>query len=106
VFVVNAATPRARISAEAAIALSQHGTVAPVTIHHRTNFAASMIDGRTVMELPGNSRSTREIEHLWDYLGDRLARLQPHVPATARPAPGPAIEAIQGSLAHKIGAAR
>jgi chromosome partitioning protein len=30
VFVVNAATPRARISAEAAIALSQHGTVAPV----------------------------------------------------------------------------
>jgi chromosome partitioning protein len=34
VFVVNAATPRARISAEAAIALSQHGTVAPVTIHH------------------------------------------------------------------------
>ncbi len=54
------------------------------------------------MELPGNSRSTREIEHLWDYLGDRLACLQPHVPATAQPAPRPAIQAIQGSLAHKI----
>jgi chromosome partitioning protein len=106
VFVVNAATPRARISAEVAIALSQHGTVAPVIIHHRTNFAASMIDGRTVMELPGNSRSSREIEHLWEYLGDRLARLRPHVPATAQPAPGSAIQAIQGSLAHKIEAAR
>ena len=106
VFVVNAATPRARISAEAAIALSQHGTVAPVTIHHRTNFAASMIDGRTVMELPGNSRSTQEVQHLWDYLDDRLARLQPHVPATAQPAPGSAIQAIQGSLAHKIETAR
>ena len=31
VFVVNAASPRARITSEAVIALSQHGTVAPVT---------------------------------------------------------------------------
>ncbi len=74
VFVLNGATPRARITAEAAIALSQHGTVAPVTIHHRTEFAASMIDGRTVMELSGNRRSTEEIVQLWDYLADRLVR--------------------------------
>ena len=53
VFVVNAASPRARITAEAVIALSQHGTLAPTIIHHRTDFAASMIDGRTVMELDG-----------------------------------------------------
>ncbi len=76
--------------------------IAPVTIHHRTNFAASMIDGRTVMELPGNSRSAQEVEHLWEYLDDRLARLQPQVPATTQPAPDSAIQAIQGSLAHKI----
>ncbi len=74
VFVLNAATPRARITAEAAIALSQHGTVAPVTIHHRTEYAASMIDGRTVMELAGNRRSVEEITGLWEYLADRLAR--------------------------------
>jgi len=74
VFVINAATPRARITAEAAIALSQHGTVAPVTVHHRTEFASSMIDGRTVMELSGNPRSVEEIVQLWDYLGDRLDR--------------------------------
>ena len=51
IFVVNAATPKAKITYEAAVALSQHGTVAPVTLHHRTDFAASMIDGRTVMEI-------------------------------------------------------
>ena len=33
------------------MALSQHGMVAPVTIHHRVDFAASMIDGRTVGEV-------------------------------------------------------
>ena len=54
-FVVNAATPKARITGEAAVALSQHGTVAPVTLHQRTDFAASMIDGnfrRTVFSVP------------------------------------------------------
>ena len=42
-------TPHARITGQAAIALSQHGTVAPSIIHHRTEFASSMIDDRTVM---------------------------------------------------------
>ena len=75
VFVLNGATQRARITAEAAIALSQAGTVAPVTVHHRTEFAASMIDGRTVMEVSCNPRSVEEIEELWDYLSDRMARI-------------------------------
>ncbi|GER06086.1 chromosome partitioning protein ParA [Iodidimonas muriae] len=74
VFVVNAATPRARITADAAVALSQHGTVAPVTMHQRTDFAASMIDGRTVMEVNAQSKSAREVETLWTYLHDRLER--------------------------------
>lgn len=72
VFVVNAAPPRARITSEAAIALSQHGTVAPTIVHQRTDFAASMIDGRTVMELRNGARSSREIELLWEYLERRL----------------------------------
>ncbi|MEN8197934.1 MAG: ParA family protein, partial [Pseudomonadota bacterium] len=74
VFVINAATPRARITAEAAIALSQHGTLAPVTIHHRTDFAASMIDGRTVMEIDQNCASAQEIIQLWEYLDERLTK--------------------------------
>jgi len=73
-FVVNAATPKARITSEAAVALSQHGTVAPVTLHHRTDFAASMIDGRTVMEADPRSKSAAEIEALWSYVHDRLER--------------------------------
>ena len=74
IFVVNAATPKARITSEAAIALSQHGTVAPVTLHHRTDFAASMIDGRTVMEVDPRGRSASEVESLWAYVSDRLEK--------------------------------
>lgn len=74
IFVVNAATPKARITSEAAVALSQHGTVAPVTLHHRTDFASSMIDGRTVMEIDPNSRSSGEVQALWDYICDRLEK--------------------------------
>jgi chromosome partitioning protein len=73
VFVLNGATPRARITAEAVMALSQHGTLAPIVIHHRTGFAASMIDGRTVMEIAGDDRSASEIMQLWDYLSRRLS---------------------------------
>ena len=74
IFVVNGATPKARITSEAAVALSQHGTVAPVTVHHRTDFAASMIDGRTVMEVDAKSRSSAEIRELWTYIADRLEK--------------------------------
>ncbi|MFM7403796.1 MAG: AAA family ATPase [Erythrobacter sp.] len=74
VFVVNAATPKAKITSEAAVALSQHGTVAPITLHHRTDFAASMIDGRTVMEVDPESRSAAEITALWRYIADRLEK--------------------------------
>jgi chromosome partitioning protein len=73
-FVVNAATPKAKITYEAAVALSQHGTVAPVTIHHRTDFAASMIDGRTVMEVDAKSKSAQEMADLWSYVSDRLEK--------------------------------
>jgi hypothetical protein len=74
IFVINAATARARITGESAVALSQHGVVAPITIHHRVDFAASMIDGRTVCEAVPNSASAREIRNLWVYLQDRLSR--------------------------------
>jgi chromosome partitioning protein len=74
IFVVNAATPKAKITYEAAVALSQHGTVAPVTLHHRTDYAASMIDGRTVMEIDPKGRSAQEVIELWDYISDRLEK--------------------------------
>lgn len=73
IFVINGAAPRARITSEAAIALSQHGTLAPSIIHQRTGFAASMIDGRTVMEIAGEARAAQEIALLWDYIDNRLS---------------------------------
>jgi chromosome partitioning protein len=72
VFVINGAAQRARITTEAVMALSQHGTLAPTIIHQRTAFAASMIDGRTVMEIPGEPRAAQEIAMLWEYLYRRL----------------------------------
>jgi chromosome partitioning protein len=67
-FVINGAAPRANITAEAVAALSEHGRVAPVILYQRTDYAASMIDGRTVMETAVASRSTQEIAELWKHV--------------------------------------
>ena len=74
IFVINGAAQRARITGEAAISLSQHGTVAPVTIFQRTDFASSMIDGRTVQEIDEKSRSANEIADLWKYVHTQLRK--------------------------------
>jgi chromosome partitioning protein len=96
VFVVNAATPRAKITYEAAIALSQHGTVAPVTLHHRTDYAASMIDGRTVMEVDPKGKSADEIRELWSYLSDRLEKNFRRTVFQVRPGASPALQQRAG----------
>ena len=80
IFVVNAATRRARITGDSAVALSQHGTVAPVTVHQRIDFATSMINGNTVMEMNLESRSAKEIIELWEYISTRLAKIERQQP--------------------------
>lgn len=74
VFVLNGANLRAKITSDAVVALSQHGTVAPVFIQHRTDFASAMIDGRTVCELDPDGKSSAEIRQLWDYVAGQLDR--------------------------------
>ena len=74
VFVINGASAKAKITGEAAIALSQHGKVAPVTIFQRTEFASSMIDGRTVQEINPKGRSAQEITELWKYVFTQLCK--------------------------------
>jgi chromosome partitioning protein len=64
-FIVNSASPRASITAQAVAALSEHGRVAPVILYQRTEYAASMIDGRTVMETAAGGRSAQELAELW-----------------------------------------
>lgn len=112
VFVVNAATARARITADAAVTLSQHGTVAPVTVHQRTDFATSMINGSTVMEQGGNSRSADEIARLWQYVDARLekaCRKPQHAPAAANGplfSPPPAASPAARSFGRRYAEAR
>jgi chromosome partitioning protein len=86
VFVINRATVRARITTQAAIALSQHGAVAPVVIHARMDFATSMTDGRTAGELDPASKSAREVAELWAYLKDRLNQGESHASYRSRAA--------------------
>jgi chromosome partitioning protein len=74
IFVVNGAAVRSKISGEAAVALSQHGTVAPTTVHQRTDFASAMIDGRTVQEIDSKSKSSEEIADLWKYVYKQLRK--------------------------------
>ncbi len=93
-FVLNGAAARARITSEATLALSEHGRVAPTSIHHRTVFAAAMADGGTAMERGDRDPSAREIEELWVYLhaqleqaGRRCAFVQPAVHGFGRRTP-------------------
>lgn len=72
VFVINGAANRARISTDAAIALSQHGAVCPTVVYQRTDFASSMIDGRTVQEMDKASKSAIEVAELWKYVNTHL----------------------------------
>lgn len=72
VFVVNAATRKARLTSDAAIALSQHGTVSPAVLHRADAYAASALDGRTVSEADPKGKPAEEVAALWLYVCKRL----------------------------------
>jgi chromosome partitioning protein len=102
VFAVNSATRRARITSEVAVALSQHGTVAPVTLHHRVDFAASMIDGQTVVEKSPNSASAKEVVALWEYVFERLNKVRGPVLAPEEFHPATVDQVIGQRTVHDI----
>jgi chromosome partitioning protein len=72
VFVINRTKPRVRLTGEAAIALSQHGTVSPAMLADRAVYAAAAIDGRTAPEIEPTGAAAAEVAELWKYLADRL----------------------------------
>lgn len=74
IFVVNRAMQRTRLAAQAAVALSQHGKIAPATIHQRVEYAESMTDGRTAGELHADGNGQREIAELWAYLKAQMSK--------------------------------
>jgi chromosome partitioning protein len=75
-FVINCAVPRAHITVQAIAALSEHGPVAPVFLHQRVAYAASMTDGRTVVESSTSKQAAREVAELWEYTYSRVSRYQ------------------------------
>lgn len=75
-FVINCAVPRTHITVQAIAALSEHGPVAPVFLHQRVAYAASMIDGRSVVEDSSSKKAAREIAELWEYTDSRLNKYQ------------------------------
>jgi chromosome partitioning protein len=72
-FVLNAVTPRTRISAQAVMALSHHGAVGAI-LHQRTDYAAAMTDGRVAAELDSTSKSAEEISELWNAIKTYLRK--------------------------------
>jgi chromosome partitioning protein len=72
VFVISQTKPRVRLTGQAIIALSQHGTVSPIMIADRTVYAASGTDGRTAPEVDPNGDAAREIAATWSYLTARM----------------------------------
>ncbi len=78
IFALTQAKPNTRLTVQAVAELSAHGVVAPAIAHDRVDYAASMVDGRTVAEIDGSGRSAQEMRDLLSFV---LARL--HVPKKA-----------------------
>ncbi|MYL85313.1 AAA family ATPase [Desulfovibrio aerotolerans] len=71
-FAVTQAKPNSRLTVQAMAALSAHGVVAPSIVHDRVDYAASMIDGRTVLEIDPRGRSAGEMVELWEFVKTRM----------------------------------
>lgn len=74
VFVINAATRKARLTSQAAITLSQHGMVADPVIHRAEAYPTSSLGGLTVGELEPTGSPAKEITQLWIYIRNRLLK--------------------------------
>lgn len=71
-FALTQAKANSRLTPQAMGALSEHGVVASVIIHDRVDFASSMVDGRTVMEIDPRGRAASEIAELWQFCKKRM----------------------------------
>ncbi len=88
-FVVNSAEPEGELTPEVVMALAQHGSIATVSIPRSVAMIETMLDGRTVMELPDNPAPASELARLWDYLAKRLMKAGLAAPEGDAQAPAP-----------------
>lgn len=100
VFVINSATKRARLTGDAAIALSQHGTVAPAILHRSDAYAAAALDGLTVLEADPRGSPAQEVAALWAYVSKRAGVLssEPANWLTSKPV----LKLVSGRVKGKI----
>lgn len=75
VFAITRTKPRVKLTGQAAVVLSQHGTVAPTQISDRTIYAASGTDGRTAPEIEPAGEAAKEIAALWAYIAKRMTEV-------------------------------
>ena len=74
-FVVTQAKSRARITGQTLAALAAHGDVSPALLGDRIDFAASMTDGGTAIELRPNGPAAAEAVDLWRFAKKRLGQI-------------------------------
>lgn len=71
-FCVTQANASARLTLQTLAALSAHGEVSSAIIHNRVDFASSMINGKTVLEVDPKGKSASEIRELLLFVLKRL----------------------------------
>jgi chromosome partitioning protein len=74
-FVLTQAKANARITIQTMGALSQHGQVFQSIVHDRVDYATSMTDGRTALEINPSSPAANEIGELWGFVRKRIGEL-------------------------------
>ncbi|CAI3960542.1 ParA family protein [Commensalibacter communis] len=72
IFIITQAKPNTRLTIQTIATLSEYGTVSPIIIHDRVDYASSMIDGKTVMETDKKGKSSQEIEKLLSFVLTRF----------------------------------
>ena len=75
VFVLTQAKGNARITVQTIAALSEHGQIFRAVIHDRVDYAASMTDGRTALEISPSGPAATEAAALWGLTRGRLDEL-------------------------------
>jgi len=71
-FVISQAKPRSRLAADALPLLAQHGKVAPVIIHDRSEHPTASIAGLTVTETDPNGKAAAEVGELLAYVRKQI----------------------------------
>ena len=75
VFILTQAKGNARITVQTIAALSEHGQVFQSVMHDRVDYAASMTDGRTALEISPRGPAAAETTALWGHIRTHLGEL-------------------------------